>query len=156
MSITIRQATGSADIRIVRRLFTDYAQSLAIDLAYQGFEQELADLPGKYAPPTGALLIAFDEQDNPLGCVAVRPVESGACEMKRLYVGPEGRGTGAGRRLAEAAIKAARLIGYSEMLLDTLPTMAAAQGLYASLGFVQIESYYATPVEGTVFMRLLL
>ena len=156
MSITIRQATGGGDIGIIRRLFMDYAQSLPIDLAFQRFEQELASLPGKYAQPLGALLLAFDEEDNLLGCAGVRPMDSGACEMKRLYVVPAGRGTGAGRQLAQAAINTARLIGYNEMRLDTLPSMVAAQGLYASLGFVQIKSYYATPVEDTVFMKLLL
>jgi putative acetyltransferase len=154
MGIVIKQATSSWDIDIVRKLFTAYAQSLPIDLAYQGFDLELATLPGKYAPPAGILLLALDETGSAVGCVGVRPIDIGACEMKRLYVGPQGRGIGAGRTLAEAAITAARKMGYREMRLDTLPSMAAAQGLYASLGFVRIDSYYETPVEGTVFMSL--
>ena len=154
MGITIRQASGISDMESVRILFTAYAQSLPVDLAYQGFDLELATLPGKYAPPAGTLLLALDGANNAVGCVGVRPMDNGTCEMKRLYVGPPGRGTGAGRKLAEAAIAAARNMGYREMRLDTLPSMAAAQGLYASLGFVRIELYYETPVEGTVFMSL--
>lgn len=154
MDNTIRQASDNADMDTVRKLFTAYAQSLPVDLAYQGFDLELATLPGKYAPPAGVLLLALDGANNAVGCVAVRPMENGACEMKRLYVGTKARGTGAGRKLAQAAIAAARDMGYREMRLDTLPSMPAAQGLYASLGFVRIKSYYATPVEGTVFMSL--
>jgi ribosomal protein S18 acetylase RimI-like enzyme len=135
----------------VAALFRDYAASLGVDLSFQGFEAEVAALPGTYAPPSGALLLAVPP---PLGCVALRKLpEPGACEMKRLYVGPDARGMGLGRALAVAAIEAATRIGYRTMRLDTLPAMATAQALYRDLGFETTEAYYDTPVAGTLFMR---
>jgi ribosomal protein S18 acetylase RimI-like enzyme len=127
---------------------------LPIDLGYQDFDEELASLPGKYAPPSGALLLARNERGVAIGCVALRAFGEGVCEMKRLYVAPEGRGAGLGRALAEAIIEAARAAGYREMRLDTLASMAGAQALYRALGFVEIARYYDTPIEGTVFMSL--
>jgi ribosomal protein S18 acetylase RimI-like enzyme len=137
-------------------LFAAYARSLPVDLAYQDFDAELSALPGKYAAPGGALLLGLNEQGRAIGCVAVRPLGHRVCEMKRLYVAPGGRGSGAGRRLAQAAIAVARGIGYGELRLDTLPSMTAAQALYRSLGFVSTESYYDTPIKGTVFLSLAL
>lgn len=144
------------DLPAITQLFRAYAASLPIDLAYQGFEEELASLPGKYAPPRGALLIARDAEGAALGCAAMRPLDEDVCEMKRLYVAPEGRGAGLGRALAEAIIEAARGADYREMRLDTLASMTGAQALYRALGFVEIGPYYDTPVEGTVFMSLAL
>ena len=138
----------------VAGLFRAYAASLDTDLSYQGFEAELAGLPGAYAPPTGALLMAVSPAGAPLGCVAVRPMaEPGGCEMKRLHVDPAARGIGLGRELAVAAMEAARLAEYRFMYLDTLAAMHAAQALYRSLGFETIPAYYDTPVSGTIFMR---
>ncbi|MGH6613831.1 GNAT family N-acetyltransferase [Sphingomonas sp.] len=155
--ISISPATRAADLAAVAALFGDYAASLDIDLAYQDFAAELAGLPGHYAPPRGALLLARSGDGEPIGCVALRPmVAAGRCEMKRLYVAPAGRGTGLGRALMTALITEARQLGYAEMWLDTLPTMAAAQGLYRAAGFELAEPYYDTPVAGTVFMRLVL
>ena len=135
-------------------LFRAYAASLDTDLSYQGFEAELAGLPGAYAPPAGALLVATSATGAPLGCVAVRPrAEPGVCEMKRLHVDPAARGIGLGRALAVAAMEAAGRAGYRFMYLDTLPGMHAAQALYRSLGFETIPAYYDTPVAGTMFMR---
>jgi ribosomal protein S18 acetylase RimI-like enzyme len=135
----------------VAAMFRDYAASLGVDLSFQGFEAEVTSLPGVYAPPTGTVLLA---NPGPLGCVALRKLpEDGACEMKRLYVSPNARGTGLGRSLAVAAIEAATRIGYRTMRLDTLPGMDAAQALYHSLGFEITAPYYDTPVVGTVFMR---
>lgn len=152
--ISISPAIGAADLAAVAMLFGDYAASLEIDLAYQDFAAELAGLPGNYAPPYGALLLARSGEGEPIGCVALRPMAAaGRCEMKRLYVAPAGRGTGLGRALMQALIIEARRIGYAEMWLDTLPTMAAAQGLYRAAGFEMAEPYYDTPVAGTVFMR---
>lgn len=152
--ISISPAIGAADLAAVAMLFGDYAASLEIDLAYQDFVAELAGLPGNYAPPHGALLLARSGEGEPIGCVALRPMAAaGRCEMKRLYVAPAGRGTGLGRALMQALIIEARRIGYAEMWLDTLPTMAAAQGLYRAAGFEMAEPYYDTPVAGTVFMR---
>lgn len=148
----IRAATA-ADLPAVAALFREYAASLGIDLSYQGFKAELAGLPGAYAPPRGCLLLATGAGGAPAGCVALRPLANSACEMKRLYIQPALRGTGAGRALALAAIEEARTAGYRTMLLDTLPDMQTAQALYRALGFVEIDPYYPSPVNGTIFMR---
>ncbi|MDB6165838.1 MAG: GCN5-related N-acetyltransferase [Lacunisphaera sp.] len=151
--MNISPATSAAEIAAMRELFTEYAGSLGIDLGYQGFPQELASLPGAYAPPRGRLLLATDA-GVATGCVALRPVDGQSCEMKRLYVRSEHRGCGLGRKLAERVIAEARPIGYSTILLDTLPTMHGALRLYESLGFVRRPPYFETPIEGNVFMEL--
>jgi ribosomal protein S18 acetylase RimI-like enzyme len=149
----IAPANLPADLPALTQLFRAYAAALPIDLGYQGFDNELASLPGKYAPPAGALLIARGAHGAPIGCIAMRPLdELGVCEMKRLYVAPEGRGLGLGRALVRAIIQSARASGYTEMRLDTLPTMHEAQALYRAQGFCEIPPYYATPIAGTVFM----
>ncbi len=151
----ITPASFPTDVPAITQLFRAYAASLPIDLGYQGFDGELAALPGKYAPPHGALLLARDDNGAALGCVAMRPLdEPGVCEMKRLYVAPVGRGRGLGRALAQAIIETARAAGYREMRLDTLASMTEAQALYRALGFTEIGAYYATPIENTVFMSL--
>lgn len=153
MTVAIRPATGG-ELPTVAMLFREYAASLSVDLAYQGFEAELAGLPGAYASPGGALLLAWSADGRPLGCVAVRPMaEASACEMKRLHTRPEARGAGVGRALAVAAIETARVVGYREIRLDTLADMLAAQSLYRKLGFETIPAYYDTPIAGTIFMR---
>jgi ribosomal protein S18 acetylase RimI-like enzyme len=145
------------DLAAVTRLFQAYAASLDIDLAYQGFESEILSMPGQYAPPAGELLLARDESGKPIGCVGLRAIEpAGCCELKRLYVEPEARGSGCGRALVEALIRVAERRGYREMRLDTLPSMRRAQALYRKLGFEVIRPYYETPVAGTVFMRRVL
>ena len=153
--MTIFRVRTADDLAAATALFREYEASLDTDLCFQGFEAELAGLPGYYAPPTGELFIARDGGGRPIGCVALRPVEpKGACEMKRLYVAPGGRGIGLGRTLMETVIREARAIGYREMRLDTLPSMTTAQTLYRQAGFVPIDPYYETPVGGTVFMGL--
>ena len=150
---SIRPASAS-DIQAVAALFRAYADSLGVDLSYQGFEAELATLPGAYAPPAGALLIAISAAGEPAGCVGVRPLaEPGACEMKRLHIAPAVRRGGIGRSLALAALEAAARAGYRAMRLDTLPTMLAAQNLYRRLGFEITPPYYESPIAGTIFMR---
>jgi putative acetyltransferase len=151
-SSTIRAAATAQEIDAVRALFEEYAAALEIDLGYQGFADELAGLPGCYAPPRGRLLIAW-VGDDAAGCVALRPLAADACEMKRLYVRPAMRGGGIGRLLAEAIIAEARQIGYAIMRLDTVPKLAAATRLYESLGFARRDAYYETPVPETICME---
>ena len=142
-------------VKEVITLFEAYALSLGIDLTFQDFATEMASMPGKYAPPNGILLLARNTSGDAIGCVGLRPLApKECCEMKRLYVDPKGRGLGVGKALAEAIVKEARRLGYSAMRLDTLPTMSAARSLYKSLGFVEIEPYYDTPIEGTIFLEL--
>jgi putative acetyltransferase len=148
------EARTPEDIAHVRRLFRAYAQWLEVDLCFQDFERELNELPGCYAPPAGRLLIARVGGEV-VGCVGLRPLEPGVCEMKRLWVEPGFAGQGIGRALAEAIIAAARQIGYRRMRLDTLPArMPAAQHLYATLGFREIPPYYPNPLAGVVTLEL--
>jgi ribosomal protein S18 acetylase RimI-like enzyme len=142
-----------ADVDAARTLFAEYAASLGVDLAFQGFGEELAALPAGYTSPSGALLFA-DTTAGTVGCVAVRALEGDACELKRLYVRPAGRGAGLGRLLTEQAIAAARQLGYRRMRLDTLPTMQTAYALYRELGFREIEPYRFNPVPGTRYLEL--
>jgi ribosomal protein S18 acetylase RimI-like enzyme len=152
-SFRILPVKTAADLDAATALFRAYAASLYIDLAYQGFEAELSSLPGKYAPPLGALLLARGVTGEPLGCVALRPIApEGCCEMKRLYVMPQARGMSLGRALVEATILEAARIGYREIRLDTLGTMTAALALYRAAGFMPIEPYYDMPITGTVFL----
>jgi ribosomal protein S18 acetylase RimI-like enzyme len=152
-AFSIRPATAD-EMPVVENLFREYADALGVDLAYQGFAAELAGLPGAYASPDGALLLAVSGAGAAVGCVALRKLkEGGACEMKRLHTSPDSRGIGIGRALAMAAIEAATQAGYRTMRLDTLPGMDAAQALYRSLGFATTPAYYDSPVTGTIFMR---
>ena len=137
----------------VRPLFLEYAGSLSFGLDFQDFEGELAGLPGDYAPPGGALLLAR-VSGTPAGCVALRRIEAGTAELKRLYVRPGHRGLGLGRLLAEAAVEHARELGYQRLRLDTAPEMAAAHELYRRLGFREIEAYRENPVAGARFLEL--
>jgi putative acetyltransferase len=146
--MTIRPAT-TADLDEIRTMLREYAAWLEVDLCFQNFEEELRGLPGDYAPPRGRLLIA-----EGAGCVALRPIDEEICEMKRLFVRPDHRGSGLGRRLVSAIISEARAIGYRRMRLDTMPKMDRAQGLYASLGFREIAPYRFNPELGTRFLEL--
>jgi putative acetyltransferase len=147
---------GPALLEATREIFREYAASLPIDLCFQGFEQELAGLPGDYAPPQGLLLLAF--VDGALaGCGAFRPLpdsdHANACEMKRLFVRRAFRRFGLGRLLAQALMDRATEAGHSAMLLDTLDDMEAARGLYASLGFVEVPPYYYNPIPGAHYLK---
>ena len=153
--ITIRHAHEEDWIPEIRTLFVEYAQSLGIDLGFQDFKSELASLPGEYnwSLGKGCLLIALDH-GKPVGCVGCRPFHEMTCEMKRLYVRPESRGSGVGEALARGIVDEARRLGYERMRLDSLPFMEQAVQLYDRLGFVRIGPYRHNPVEGSVFMEL--
>lgn len=155
-ALILRPADGERDLETVRELFREYQRSLGIDLCFQGFEAELAGLPGDYAPPRGRLWLAESGDGAALGCIAMRALDAERAEMKRLYVRPAARGLGLGRRLAEALIAEARRLGYRAVCLDTLPTMATAQALYGELGFTDIAPYRVNPVPGARYMALAL
>ena len=146
-------AETAEQVEEARRLFKEYEEATGVDLCFQNFAQELAALPGDYAPPSGRLILGHVD-DEVAGCVALRRLDEGVCEMKRLYVRPAFRGTGLGRKLAEAVIGEAVEIGYERMRLDTLPQMGAAIAMYRTLGFREIEAYRVNPVGGSLFMEL--
>ena len=150
---TIRAVETPDDIDAVKRLIMGYVDWLGLDLSYQNYDEELAAIPGGvYDAPAGALLIAVDAHGDHLGCIGLKAFgKDGACEMKRLFVAPEGRGRGVGQALIAAIVGAAERIGYREMLLDTLPTMEGAIRLYEAAGFRQVPAYYETPIEETLF-----
>jgi len=149
----IVRAENREQIKVARVLFREYEQFLKVDLCFQNFVAELADLPGKYAPPEGALFLAMNGSEAG-GCVALRKIEPGICEMKRLYVRPEQRGNGLGRRLADRIIEEGARLGYRRMRLDTLERLTEAVRLYLSLGFAQIPAYYDNPLPGVLYWEL--
>jgi ribosomal protein S18 acetylase RimI-like enzyme len=150
---TVVQASGADAVAQARDLFCEYAAESQLDLCFQNFEAELAGLPGAYAPPDGRLLLALYEEQL-AGCVALRRLDEGVCEMKRLFVRPAFRGLGLGRELARRVIEEARAAGYATMRLDTLARMQAAVALYESLGFRRIAAYRPNPLEDVVYMEL--
>jgi putative acetyltransferase len=152
-SATIRHAESADDIDVVKDLFLEYAAEIGVDLCFQGFAEELASLPGEYAPPAGTLLLAL-AGESVVGCVGLRDLSRDICEMKRFFVRRKFRGSGVGRRLARAAIREAAAMGYAAIYLDTLADMQAARRLYQSLGFKQIAPYYENPIPGTIYLAL--
>lgn len=149
----IRPFGDGPELEVARELIREYGASLGIDLSFQGFEAELKTLPGDYAPPKGALLLAFAGEEC-VGCVALRPLAERVCEMKRLYVRPRWRGLGIGKSLIEAVLGEARRIRYRAIRLDTLPSMVAARAIYEAIGFRAIPPYYPSPIAGTAFLEL--
>jgi ribosomal protein S18 acetylase RimI-like enzyme len=150
----VRQAESPKQIAAIRELFLEYAQSLGFSLCFQSFDKELAGLPGDYAPPEGRLLLATYE-GTLAGCVALHKLDTGICEMKRLYVRPQFRGKGLGRALAERIITDAQQIGYKQLRLDTVePMMRAAVAMYRQLGFREIAPYRENPIAGALYMEL--
>jgi putative acetyltransferase len=155
-SLQIVSVESPAQIAQARELFLEYAQSLGFSLCFQGFDQELATLPGDYAPPEGRLLLAYSHAQL-AACVALHKLETGICEMKRLYLRPQFRGKGLGRALADRVIAEARQIGYQRMRLDTVePIMKDAVAMYRKIGFREIPPYRVNPMAGTIYMELLL
>ncbi len=154
MRTAIVPADNRERIDAVRELFLEYASGLGFDLCFQSFEQELAGLPGDYAFPAGILLLALAD-DQPAGCVALRKLEDDVCEMKRLYVRPQFRGSGLGVELVHWAIESAKAMGYAKMRLDTVATvMQKAIDLYRRLGFIEIAAYRENPIPGALYMEL--
>jgi putative acetyltransferase len=153
LQVDITAVRAAADVAAVGKLWREYAAAIGVDLDYQGFSAELAALPGQYAPPSGELLLA-KVSGEVAGCVALRALDQSTLEMKRLYVRPSIRGAGLGKRLVAAAVTVARKNGYTELRLDTLATMAAAQALYSSLGFIQTAPYGKAFLPGTRFYAL--
>lgn len=154
-SISIQEAVTAREIEIIRTLFLEYAKTLDFSLCFQGFDEELAALPGKYSAPKGSLLLAANTDGEFAGCVAIRPINDTDAEMKRLYVRPAFRGHALGRRLALASVSFAQSAGYQALFLDTIAeTMAAAEQLYQNMGFVKTAPYYENPVIGATFYRL--
>ena len=147
------RAESEKEYEQARRLFEAYGDSLDFDLEFQGFQKELAEFPGEYAPPGGCVLLVC-KGESVFGCIALREMETGICEMKRLYVEPEHRGMSAGKMLVERLIQEARDLGYKRMRLDTVPSMSSARALYISTGFRNIEAYRHNPVVGTTYMEL--
>jgi ribosomal protein S18 acetylase RimI-like enzyme len=149
--LRIAEAASPADLDTVRALLREYHALIGVDLCFQGFEAELRELPGAYAPPGGRLLIAVQD-GTPAGCVALRPQGDARCELKRLFVRPGNRGLGIGRALTDRIVDEARAIGYDQIVLDTLPSMTAAQQLYEALGFKEIAPYCVNPIAGTRYL----
>lgn len=149
--LQFRQAVTPDEIETVRQLMTEYQELLGVDLSFQGFQEELRSLPGVYAPPAGRLLLALHD-GNAIGCVALRAAGGSRCEMKRLFVRPSARGLGAGKALVMRLLDEARAIGYTEIVLDTLPSMGDAQRLYEQFGFRDIAPYRPNPVAGTRYL----
>jgi ribosomal protein S18 acetylase RimI-like enzyme len=153
-ALTFTQVESPAQVAQARELFLEYAQSLGFSLCFQNFDKELEELPGHYAPPQGRLLLA-EYEGQLAGCVAMRALEPGACEMKRLYLRPQFRGKGLGGALAERIILEARQAGYQKMRLDTVePVMKDAVAMYRKLGFKEIAPYCANPMAGALYMEL--
>lgn len=153
-TLALTGASSPVAIKAVRELFLEYAQALGFSLCFQGFDKELAELPGMYAPPAGRLLLAT-VNGAAAGCAGLHALEGDICEMKRLYVRPSWRGAGLGRKLAETMIAEARAIGYRRMRLDTLAgKMDRAISLYRQLGFAEIPPYRSNPIDGALYMEL--
>jgi putative acetyltransferase len=151
--IEVVEAEGATLVEIARALVLEYQKALGVDLSFQSFDAEVQNLPGEYARPRGCLLLALSD-DEPAGCVAMRPLTDTTCEMKRLYVRPAYRTAGVGRQLVQRVIGEARSAGYDKMYLDTLPVMTGAQRLYETMGFADVPPYRHNPIPGTRYLGL--
>ncbi len=158
MTFSLKPARSVSDLALAARLFREYAVELGEDLCFQGFTEELASLPGRYAPPTGEILLAWLEDTAPVGCIAMRPLDtpdgdSKVCEMKRMYVQAAGRGHGIGKAMVAEILSLARNAGYKAMRLDTLPRLKSALHLYEQAGFLEITAYYENPLPGVIYLE---
>jgi GNAT superfamily N-acetyltransferase len=150
--IEFADASGPPLLDVARDLFREYQRAIQVDLCFQGFERELAELPGSYAPPAGRLVVALVD-GTAAGCGALRPLDAGVAELKRMWVRPAFRGRGLGRSIAEVLLRAADDVGYRAVRLDTLGSMKEARSLYADLGFREIPAYYDNPLPGVIYME---
>ena len=150
----IKEVHTPEEYQLAVQLFKEYAEEIGIDLEFQNFQKELNDLKQQYSKPEGALWIAYNESHNAVGCVAIRKLEDTVCELKRMYIRKEARGTGLGKQLMTTSIEKAIELGYEKMRLDTLATMLPAIGLYKSVGFYEIESYRYNPFEEAKYFEL--
>ena len=151
--LIIKKVENEIEVEATRNLIRKYAAELQVDLCFQDFENELATLPGEYSEPTGSMLLGYVE-GKAVGCVGLRYLKSGICEMKRMYLEPAYRQNGHGRQLAVAILQEASRLGYNKMRLDTLPKLTQALKLYTKLGFYPIAPYYKTPLSETIFMEI--
>ncbi|UGU15165.1 GNAT family N-acetyltransferase [Sinomicrobium kalidii] len=152
----LREATTEKDYETATSLFKEYAVGIGVDLEFQNFNEEIKTIKSQYSRPGGILFIAFDAEENPLGCFGIRKLDTGICELKRMYLKEEARGRGLGKRFLVKAIRTAEELGYKKMRLDTLPDMRAAIGLYKKMGFYEIRPYRFNPVPGTKYMEIML
>ena len=142
--------------QIAVNLFKEYASQIGVDLSFQNFNQELADIKSQYARPKGVLYIAYDKEQQPIGCFGIRVYEDSICELKRMYLKSHYRGLGIGKKLLLKSIQAGKELGYTKMRLDTLPSMKSAINLYKSIGFYEISAYRFNPIEGTKYFEIVL
>lgn len=149
--MTLVRVAGGPRLAIIRRLFREYQHDLGVDLCFQSFEEELASLPGRYGPPAGTILLALHRR-RAAGCVALRDLGKGVCEMKRMFVRPRFRGLGLGRALAKAIVAEGRRLRYRTMKLDTVPKLQAALSIYQDLGFRKTRPYCHNPLKGAIFL----
>ncbi|MEM7185635.1 MAG: GNAT family N-acetyltransferase [Bacteroidota bacterium] len=149
----LKEAKSTAEFETGAQLFKEYALEIAIDLSFQDFEQELRTIEHQYSRPEGALILAFNREQSPVGCAGIRRLETKICELKRMYIRQRARGLGLGKQLMQQSIQFAKELGYERMRLDTLPRMKAAVHLYESMGFYEIEPYRYNPIEGVTYME---
>jgi len=154
--IELIEAKSDKSYQIATSLFKEYAAQIGVDLSFQNFNQELANIQEQYARPKGVLYIAYDSSQNPIGCFGIRQFEDSICELKRMYLKSTYRGLGIGKQLLLKSIEVGRELGYTKMRLDTLPTMQSAIGLYQSIGFYEILPYRFNPIEGTKYFEIIL
>jgi ribosomal protein S18 acetylase RimI-like enzyme len=152
--VELRSAQSENDYALAKDLFVAYASQLGVDLSFQNFSNELEKIRTEYGPPTGVIILVFDEKENAIGCFAIRKFQDSVCELKRMYLRNDFQGKGIGKAMLKNAIVLGRELGYERMRLDTLPTMKSAIKLYSKVGFYEIEPYRFNPIEGTKYFEI--